>query len=113
MVRLFIRPASSPVATTISPSEIKISLSKKKKTTESNVLSRDLVFVGQRRRIIALNAARQQQQIRTNQTTKWIQNRSFFSSKNLPVDNKQITIRNAKTARMTTMIGIPAGDGSK
>jgi hypothetical protein len=37
----------------------------------------------------------------------------FFSSKNLPVDNKQITIRNAKTARTTTMIGIPAGDGSK
>ena len=33
--------------------------------------------------------------------------------KNLPVDNKQIKTRNAKTTRTITMIGIPTGDGSK
>ncbi len=70
-------------------------------------------FVGQSRRIIALNVAWQQQQIRTFQWTKLIENPFFFCFENLPVDNKQIKTRNAKTARTTTIIGIPAGDGSK
>jgi len=43
-----------------------------------------------------------------------INRKSFsFCFENLPVDNKQIKTRNAKTARTTTIIGIPAGDGSK
>ena len=37
----------------------------------------------------------------------------FRFTENLPVDRRQIKIRNAKTAITMTIIGIPAGEGSK
>ncbi len=60
VVRLFIKPASSPVIV-ISPSEIQ-SIDKKEKQTNHNKLC---AFFVRKRRTMLLNAARQQQQIKT------------------------------------------------